>query len=108
MITAPTRLGPDGSPPLRLNGRGGSVTGRHIRRFTRSRTTTAPAQPLTRSSAWRSSLLYRGGAGNFVNQPCHPGDGGEPRTEHVLQAGQGLDLDFLVGSSGHEVPRESH
>ncbi|GAA3370957.1 IlvD/Edd family dehydratase [Streptomyces antimycoticus] len=29
-------------------------------------------------------------------------------TEHVLQADQGLDLDFLVGSSGHEVPRESH
>ncbi|MEU4892962.1 IlvD/Edd family dehydratase [Streptomyces sp. NPDC044780] len=29
-------------------------------------------------------------------------------TEHVLQADQGLDLDFLVGASGHEVPRESH
>lgn len=26
----------------------------------------------------------------------------------VLQAEQGADLDFLVGSSGHEVPRESH
>ncbi|WP_028933169.1 IlvD/Edd family dehydratase [Pseudonocardia spinosispora] len=29
-------------------------------------------------------------------------------TEHVLQADRGLDLDFLVGASGHDVPRESH
>jgi len=29
-------------------------------------------------------------------------------TRHVLQADKGCDLDFLVGSSGHEVPRESH
>lgn len=29
-------------------------------------------------------------------------------TERVLQADQGVDLDFLVGSSGYEVPRESH
>lgn len=28
--------------------------------------------------------------------------------EHVNQADQGVDLDFLVGSSGHEVSRESH
>ncbi|GAA3724181.1 dihydroxy-acid dehydratase [Spinactinospora alkalitolerans] len=28
--------------------------------------------------------------------------------DHVLQADRGADLDFLVGSSGHEVPRESH
>ena len=28
--------------------------------------------------------------------------------EHVLQADRGVDFDFLVGSSGHEVPRESH
>jgi len=28
--------------------------------------------------------------------------------EHVLQADQGADLDFLVGSSGAEVSRESH
>ncbi|MEV4063642.1 dihydroxy-acid dehydratase, partial [Nonomuraea dietziae] len=28
--------------------------------------------------------------------------------DHVLQADQGADLDFLVGSSGHEVSRESH
>jgi L-arabonate dehydrase len=28
--------------------------------------------------------------------------------EHVLQADQGVDLDFLVGSSGAEVDRESH
>ncbi|MBO0850985.1 MAG: dihydroxy-acid dehydratase, partial [Pseudonocardia sp.] len=29
-------------------------------------------------------------------------------TEHVLQADRGLDLDFLVGASGHDVPRDSH
>jgi dihydroxy-acid dehydratase len=29
-------------------------------------------------------------------------------TEHVLQADQGADLDFLVGSSGSEVGRDSH
>jgi dihydroxy-acid dehydratase len=29
-------------------------------------------------------------------------------TEHVLQADQGCDLDFLVGSSGSAVPRPSH
>jgi dihydroxy-acid dehydratase len=28
--------------------------------------------------------------------------------DHVLQADQGADLDFLVGGSGHEVPRHSH
>ncbi len=28
--------------------------------------------------------------------------------EHVGQADQGADLDFLVGSSGHQVARESH
>jgi len=29
-------------------------------------------------------------------------------TDHVLQADTGVDMDFLVGASGHEVPRESH
>jgi len=29
-------------------------------------------------------------------------------TEHVLQADTGADLDFLVGASGHAVPRDSH
>jgi dihydroxy-acid dehydratase len=28
--------------------------------------------------------------------------------DHVTQADQGADLDFLIGSSGHEVSRESH
>ncbi len=28
--------------------------------------------------------------------------------EHVMQADQGADLDFLVGASGAPVPRESH
>jgi len=29
-------------------------------------------------------------------------------TEHVMQADSGADLDFLIGASGHEVPRDSH
>jgi dihydroxy-acid dehydratase len=29
-------------------------------------------------------------------------------TDHVLQADTGADLDFLLGASGHEVPRDSH
>jgi dihydroxy-acid dehydratase len=28
--------------------------------------------------------------------------------DHVMQADQGADLDFLLGTSGHEVARESH
>jgi dihydroxy-acid dehydratase len=28
--------------------------------------------------------------------------------DHVMQADTGVDLDFLVGSSGAEVSRESH
>jgi dihydroxyacid dehydratase/phosphogluconate dehydratase len=28
--------------------------------------------------------------------------------DHVMQADRGADLDFLVGSSGHQVSRESH
>ncbi|MBW8910144.1 MAG: dihydroxy-acid dehydratase [Mesorhizobium sp.] len=28
--------------------------------------------------------------------------------DHVLQADRGADLDFLVGSRGHAIPRESH
>jgi dihydroxy-acid dehydratase len=28
--------------------------------------------------------------------------------DHVLQADQGADLDFLTGSTGHEVTRDSH
>jgi dihydroxy-acid dehydratase len=29
-------------------------------------------------------------------------------TDHVLQADRGVDLDFLVGASGHDVPRDNH
>jgi L-arabonate dehydrase len=28
--------------------------------------------------------------------------------EHVQQANQGADLDFLIGKSGAEIPRDSH
>jgi dihydroxy-acid dehydratase len=28
--------------------------------------------------------------------------------DHVLQADQGVDLDFLVGKSGAAIPRHSH
>jgi len=52
--------------------------------LTRRRTEWTPPAPLA-SRGW--SWLYR---------------------EHVLQADRGADLDFLVGASGAEVPRESH
>jgi L-arabonate dehydrase len=37
-------------------------------------------------------------------------DGGYQKlyVDHVQQASQGADFDFLMGSRGHEVPRESH
>ena len=42
--------------------------------------------------------------------PDPPIDRGYTRlyTDHVLQANQGVDLDFLVGGSGSYVPRRSH
>ena len=42
--------------------------------------------------------------------PAPPASRGWTRlyTDHVLQADTGVDLDFLLGGSGHEVPRDSH
>jgi dihydroxy-acid dehydratase len=42
--------------------------------------------------------------------PALPQDRGYAKlyVEHVLQADRGVDFDFLVGNSGHLVPRESH
>jgi L-arabonate dehydrase len=42
--------------------------------------------------------------------PASPHQRGYARlyVEHVLQADQGADLDFLVGSSGAAVPRHNH
>jgi L-arabonate dehydrase len=42
--------------------------------------------------------------------PTPPGDRGWARlyTDHVLQANEGCDLDFLVGRSGSTVGRQSH
>ena len=28
--------------------------------------------------------------------------------DHVLQANQGADLDFLVGKSGSDIPKDNH
>ena len=46
-----------------------------------------------------------GGAAGFI--PAH---GGYQKlyVDHVLQADEGADLDFLVGKRGAEVPRVSH
>lgn len=42
-------------------------------------------------------------------EPVHPGRGGYVQLyrDHVLQADRGADFDFLVGSRGHEIPRQS-
>jgi dihydroxy-acid dehydratase len=37
-----------------------------------------------------------------------PGGYAQLYIDHVQQADQGADLDFLVGCRGHAVPRESH
>jgi L-arabonate dehydrase len=48
-------------------------------------------------------------------QEWSPPDGGAPDRgyarlfcDHVLQADRGVDFDFLVGASGHDVPAEAH
>ncbi len=41
-------------------------------------------------------------------EPVHGTGYGWLYTQHVLQADQGADFDFLVGSRGPAVPRESH
>jgi dihydroxy-acid dehydratase len=48
--------------------------------------------------------------GDEWTPPAPPAARGWTRlyTDHVLQANTGVDLDFLVGGSGHEVPRDSH
>jgi L-arabonate dehydrase len=44
-----------------------------------------------------------------LSRPARPARGYEQLyVDHVLQADRGVDFDFLVGSSGAEVPRESH
>jgi L-arabonate dehydrase len=42
--------------------------------------------------------------------PAMPAGGGYQRLyiDHVLQADEGCDLDFLVGCRGADVPRHSH
>jgi L-arabonate dehydrase len=47
---------------------------------------------------------------NVQAAPPHGHDGGWKRlyVDHVLQADEGCDLDFLVGCRGSEVPRHSH
>ncbi len=47
---------------------------------------------------------------NAWTPPPPPMAGGYQKLyyEHVLQADQGADLDFLVGNRGAEIPRESH
>ncbi len=45
----------------------------------------------------------------WVPPPAHAGRGYvKLYTDHVLQADQGADLDFLVGRSGSPVPRDNH
>ena len=62
-----------------------------------------PCTPLgeARLAAWRAQQQI----------PATNGAGGGYRklyVEHVLQADEGCDFDFLVGCRGAEVPRHSH
>jgi len=65
-----------------------------------------PARTLTLEVAEDELAQRRAG---WQPQPPHASRGWTRLyTEHVLQADSGADLDFLVGASGHEVPRDSH
>jgi dihydroxy-acid dehydratase len=55
------------------------------------------AELAKRRAAWRAPELA-----------LPPGGYARLYIEHVQQADQGADLDFLVGCRGHEVARESH
>jgi dihydroxyacid dehydratase/phosphogluconate dehydratase len=55
------------------------------------------AELAARRAAWRVPELK-----------LPPGGWARLYIEHVQQADQGADLDFLVGCRGHEVARESH
>jgi L-arabonate dehydrase len=52
--------------------------------------------------------LDRRRAAKPVPEPTATGGYQRLYIDHVLQADEGADLDFLVGCRGHEVPRESH
>ncbi|TDE00515.1 IlvD/Edd family dehydratase [Jiangella asiatica] len=52
--------------------------------------------------------LERRRAGWKPPNPAHASGYGWLYTQHVLQADRGADFDFLVGSRGAAVPRESH
>lgn len=54
-------------------------------------------------------LLERDPAQRAVDAYARPMRGWERLyVDHVMQADTGVDLDFLVGGSGHQVSRESH
>jgi hypothetical protein len=56
-----------------------------------------------------AELSGRTAAAAAVSAQASPARGWEKLyVDHVLQADTGADLDFLVGSSGHAVPRDSH
>jgi dihydroxyacid dehydratase/phosphogluconate dehydratase len=55
-----------------------------------------------------AELAARRGAWTMPEPNLPPGGWARLYIEHVQQADQGADLDFLVGCRGHEVARESH
>ena len=65
-----------------------------------------PARTLTLEVSDRELARRRAG---WAPAPCSSGRGyARLYHEHVLQANQGADLDFLVGASGAGVPRHNH
>jgi L-arabonate dehydrase len=55
-----------------------------------------------------AELAARRAAWSVPELNLPPGGWARLYIEHVQQADQGADLDFLVGCRGHEVARESH
>ena len=73
---------------------------------TRSCWTSRPAASTSTSRRTSSPGAARAGRGR---RPGRSARGWERLyVDHVMQADTGADLDFLVGSSGHRVTRESH
>jgi len=65
-----------------------------------------PARTLTLEVNERELARRRAG---WAPPPCSSSRGyARLYSEHVLQADQGADLDFLVGASGADVPRHNH
>ena len=90
----------------RARGGGRRPAGAGAERRPRSTLDVASAQPAPACGRGRA----RSAPGRLASRRSAPPSGGYCKlyVDHVLQADEGVDLDFLVGSSGSPVPRDNH